>query len=135
MRMWPPGVVWYPVLNHQQIASGQPLCAIAEAGALSLELRIPESRVADLEPGGRIRFASHARPESPGRTTLDRVAPAAVQREGKPVFIGEAGLPDDLDWLRPGMEGVAIVEVGERPNWWLATHRIVDAARLRFWID
>ena len=122
-------------LRGRRVAEGEPLLTIAEAGSLSLELRVPESRVADLEPGVPVRFASHSRPETPGHTTLARIAPAAVQREGSPVFLGEATLPDDLDWLRPGMEGVASIDAGEKPNWWIATHRIIDTARLNFWID
>ena len=132
------GVVIGPALSDAQgtrVSKGQPVLSIAEDGALSLELSVPEGRVASIEPGSRVRFASHARPESPGMTDLARVAPAAVQRKGKQVFIAEAGLPSELDWLRPGMEGVAIIDAGKRPNWWLATHRILDAARLRFWID
>ncbi len=117
------------------VSMGHPLLSIAEAGGLMLEVRVPQGRVADLQPGMDLRFASHARPESPAITSLDRVAPASVEREGGQVFIADAALEGDTDWLRPGMEGVAIIDAGERPNWWIATHRIADAARLRFWID
>lgn len=132
------GIVIGPELSELQgrvLAVGDPMVLIAEAGALNLELRVPESRVTDLAPGSRVRFASHARPEDPGFTTLTRVAPASVERGGRPVFIAEAVLPGEQSWLRPGMEGVAMVEAGKRPNWWLAIHRVVDGARLRFWLD
>ena len=33
------------------------------------------------------------------------------------------------------MEGVAIIDAGMHPNWWIALHRVIDAARLNFWID
>ena len=117
------------------VSTGLPLLSIAEAGALTLEVRVPEQRVADIRSGQNIRFASHARPDTPGHTDLATIAPAAVERDGKQVFVAEAPLPDAPDWLRPGMEGVAIIDAGERPNWWLATHRLTDTARLRFWID
>ena len=119
----------------QIVAVGHPLLSIAEEGSLVLELQVPQSRVADLQSGLPVRFASHARPESPGLSEVATVSPSSVERMGRQVFIAEAGLPDGLDWLRPGMEGVGIIDAGERPNWWLATHRITDAARLRFWID
>jgi len=122
-------------LNGRVLAVGDALLLLAEEDSLRLELRVPESRVTDLEPGSRVRFASHARPEAPGFTTLSDVAPATVERNGRPVFIAGADLPGDQVWLRPGMEGVAMVESGERPNWWLATHRLLDGARLRFWIE
>lgn len=122
-------------LTGRVVAVGEPMIAIAEDGSLALELRVPQSRVSDLEVGSRLRFASHARPELPGFTTLDTVAPSTVQRAGRSVFIADAALPGDQTWLRPGMEGVAMVEAGERPNWWLAVHRLVDKARLSFWFD
>lgn len=132
------GIVIAPELADlagRVVAVGDPLIAIAEDGSMALELRVPQSRVSDLSVGSRLRFASHARPELPEFTTLSRVAPSTVQRGGRSVFVAEAALPNDQSWLRPGMEGVAMVEAGERPNWWLAVHRIVDKARLSFWFD
>ncbi len=123
-------------LPGRLMAVGEPILAIADPSSLALELHVPEGRVADLVSGAKLRFASHARPESPGYTTLDRVAPASVERSGRAVFVAEATLPTtQQDWLRPGMEGVAMVEVGERSNWWLMAHRVTNAARLRFWMD
>jgi RND family efflux transporter MFP subunit len=122
-------------LPGRRVAAGQPLLTIAEGGEISLELRVPEHAVTDLVPGARVRFASHARPEAPAETTLERVAPAAEQRDGRRVFIAEAAMPEGTDWLRPGMEGVATVDAGERPNWWIATHRLIDFARMNFWIE
>jgi multidrug resistance efflux pump len=132
------GIVVAPELADlpgRVVAVGDPMVAIAEDGSLALELRVPQSRVSDLEVGSRLRFASHARPELPGFSTLQSVAPATVQREGRSVFVADAALPEDQAWLRPGMEGVAMVEAGERPNWWLAVHRLVDKARLSFWFE
>ncbi len=122
-------------LPGRLIATGEMFASIAHDGSLALELRVPQDRVSDLEEGYRLRFASHARPELPGFSSLGKLGPSTVEREGKSVFIAEADLPEDQDWLRPGMSGVAMVEVGERSNWWLAIHRVVDAARMRFWFD
>ncbi|MBO6512789.1 MAG: HlyD family efflux transporter periplasmic adaptor subunit [Phycisphaerales bacterium] len=132
------GVVMAPELSEltgRIVSTGQPIASVAQDGSMSIELRVPPDRVTDLIEGNRLRFASHARPELPGFSTLGELTPASVQREGQSVFIAEATLPEDQSWLRPGMSGVAQVEVGERTNWWLAVHRIVDAARLRFWFD
>ncbi len=132
------GIVVGPELSDAQgrlVAAGHPLLTIAEEGTLAIEIRLPEGRVADLQPGAPLRFASHARPESPAHSAILRIDPAASERQGKQVFIAEAPLPGDSEFLRPGMEGVAIIDAGERPNWWRATHGLIDAARLRFWID
>lgn len=132
------GIVMSPQLAElpgRVISTGENLVMIAEDSSMSLELRVPQNRITDLIEGNRLRFASHARPELPGFSTLGRLAPSSVQRNGQSVFIAEADLPEDQSWLRPGMSGVVMIEVGDRPNWWLAVHRVVDAARLRFWFD
>jgi Biotin-lipoyl like len=132
------GIVLAPELADlpgRLIATGEHYASIAEDGSLALELRVPQNRVSDLVEGSRLRFASHARPELPGFSSLGKLGPSTVEREGQSVFVAEADLPEDQEWLRPGMSGVAMVEVGERSNWWLAIHRVVDSARMRFWFD
>ncbi|HCD31590.1 MAG TPA: hypothetical protein DER01_04230 [Phycisphaerales bacterium] len=37
------------------------------------------------------------------------------------------------NWLRPGMEGLARMDMGKRKIWWIATHRIADMVRLWMW--
>lgn len=37
------------------------------------------------------------------------------------------------NWLRPGMEGLARLDMGKRKIWWVATHRIADMIRLWMW--
>ncbi len=132
------GIVIAPHLSElpgRVVAVGEPLLSIAASDSLTIELRVPQDRVADLTAGRPVRFASHARPEDPVFMDLDYLAPSSVEREGQSVFIAEAALTDHPDWVRPGMEGVAMVDAGSRPNWWLAVHRFTDAARMRFWLD
>lgn len=114
---------------------GEPLLMIADTSSFLLELHSPDGDINDLEPGREIRFVSHARPESPGVTRLARVAGVAAERQGRRVFVAEADVPDDQDWLRPGMNGMASIDAGRRPIWWITTHRVTDAARLNFWLD
>lgn len=122
-------------LPGRVISTGEAIASIAEDGSMSLELQVPQNRVSDLVEGSRLRFASHARPEIPGYSSLGNLAPSSVERNGQSIFLADADLPEDQTWLRPGMSGVAFIEVGERSNWWLAIHRVVDSARLRFWFD
>jgi multidrug resistance efflux pump len=114
---------------------GEPLITVADASSFLLELRSPNGRIVDLRPGESLRFVSHARPELTGDSLLARVSGVASERESEWVFLAEAPIPRGQDWLRPGMDGVARIDVGKRPIWWLATHRIVDTARLNFWFD
>ncbi len=122
-------------LQGRVVAEGEPLLAIADDSRLALELRLPQSRITDVAPGSSLRFASHARPEDPGVSTLTHIASSGAEHEGRTIFLAKSPLPEGQDWLRPGMEGVAIIDAGMHPNWWIGLHRVIDAARLRFWID
>jgi len=50
------------------------------------------------------------------------------------VFIAEAELNETGDWLKPGMEGIARVDFGSKPVWWLASHRVVNYFRTNYWL-
>ncbi len=112
---------------------GHAICSIVDPDELSIELRSADGASLALPVGSRVTFITHARPETPGETTLDSVTNVASQKESGSAFLASAALPGDQDWLRPGMTGVARVDAGRKANWWLATHKIADAARLNFW--
>ena len=122
-------------LAGRLVPVGEPLLVIADEGTLQLELELPERRVTDLASGARVRFASHARPEDAAIVELTHIDPAATIRDGRPVFLAQAELPPDQRWLRPGMEGVAMLDAGRTPNVWLGLRRVIDFAHLRFWIE
>jgi len=113
---------------------GQPLFQVAPAGSWKLELEIPESAATDVVVGLAGRFASHARPETTRAIRIDRIRPNAVVRDNCVVFVAEADVEIDPTWMRPGMEGVAKVEVGPRPVWWVSLHRVIDYLRLHLWL-
>lgn len=56
---------------------------------------------------------------------------------GSRAGVVEPGTDDKVwqraNWLRPGMEGLARVDMGKRRIWWVATHRITDMIRLWMW--
>ena len=37
------------------------------------------------------------------------------------------------DWWRPGMTGLAQIDVGDRTILWIWTHRLIDTIRLKLW--
>jgi len=132
------GIVIGPELSNLKgrvVAEGEPILTIADQSSLVVELRVPESRVTDMTNGAPLRFASHARPEDAGDSTLTQISSVAVDRNGRQVFIAESPVPEGQSWLRPGMEGVAIIDAGTHPRWWITFHRLIDTARLKFWIN
>jgi hypothetical protein len=75
------------------------------------------------------RFVTHARPDDPVAFTLERVNPSAELKEGSNVFLATATVERNPDWMRAGMQGVATVNAGKRPVWWVSLHRAIDFVR------
>lgn len=111
---------------------GEPLFRLARAGSLRVELAVPEGDVLHVENGFSGEFACFARPEEPGPFEVNRIFPG-VDPETEGVRV-EANALDTAPWLRPGMEGVARVDVGSRKVWWVATRKLVNSMHLRFWL-
>jgi hypothetical protein len=66
--------------------------------------------------------------------TVSSVTSVATQHDGRNVFRVEAKVETAAgERLRPGMEGVGKVRVGERSLLWIWTHGFVDWLRLAFW--
>ena len=92
-----------------------------------------EGDFADVQVGqeGRLLLASMPYESLPLRIT--RITPLAAARDGKTSFRVDATLLSAGSTLRPGMEGVAKVEVGKRRYVWTWTHDLVNWARLKLW--
>ncbi|MEM7576546.1 MAG: HlyD family efflux transporter periplasmic adaptor subunit [Planctomycetota bacterium] len=121
-------------LVGQPVSRGTPLYRIAENDGMRLEMAVPDHASSSIGTGLAGRFALDARPDAGSDLRIARIRPAAEVREGKNVFIAEADVSDAPDWVRPGMQGVAKIEAGERPVWWITLHRAVDWFRLKFWV-
>lgn len=117
-----------------QVLLGELLFRVSPTREWKLELEVPERRIAHLEAGQSGSFAIRARPEDRHELTLRRVLPSAEQREGATVYVAEADIAFQVDWLLAGMEGVAVVEVGGRPAWWVVFHDALDSLRMGFWL-
>jgi hypothetical protein len=80
---------------------------------------------------GRIALA--ALPGSPRPVRVERVTPVASAAEGRTFFRVEARLEGSPASLRPGMEGVAKIDVGRRRLLRIWTLPLVDWLRLQLW--
>ena len=113
---------------------GETLFQLSPAKDWKLELSVPESQIAHLVEGFSGRFASHARPEESHDFAISRILPTAAQRDSATVYVAEAEIAFELEWLLAGMEGLARVETGNRPAWWIVFHGALDRMRLNYWL-
>src|SRR5262249_48799043 len=70
---------------------------------------------------------------TPLRMALSKITPVTVAEEGRNSFRIEARLAELGPQLRPGMEGVAKIETGQRSLVWIWTRAVVEWLRLVAW--
>ena len=63
--------------------------------------------------------------------SVRQITPVSVSQDGRNFFRVEAHLQTASDRLRPGMEGIGKIRVGERKLLWIWTHGLTDW--LRWW--
>jgi len=115
------------------VRRGQVLFEVAPLNAYRVILEVDENEITAIKAGqvGSLMLAS-----LPGEVlplTITHLTPVAVSRDGRSFFRVEALLGRMSERLRPGMEGVAKVEAGQRKLIWIATHKLVDWMRLTLW--
>jgi RND family efflux transporter MFP subunit len=115
------------------VERGDLLFEVAPLDAYRLVLKANENDIQEIEIGqtGRLRLSG-----MPGETlpfSIEKITPVSEASEGNNFFRVEARLQSEPQQLRPGMEGVAKVEIGERKLIWIWTHKMVDWLRLWAW--
>ena len=117
------------------VQRGEVLMVLAPNDSFRLIVEVDETDIAAIRPGQQGELALAARPEQPLRFTTRRIVPVATAADGRNYFEVEA-TPDQAQAqanLRPGLSGVAKIEVGERSLGWLLFHRAIAWLRLSLW--
>lgn len=114
------------------VEKGKTLFEVAPLDAYRVVLKVPERSIRDVRPGqiGQIVLAGLAGERIP--FTVRNIGVATAE-EGENLFRVEADLGEAGAALRPGMEGVAKIDVGERGLLWIWTHSFFDWLALKFW--
>jgi multidrug resistance efflux pump len=115
------------------VTKGEVLFQVASLDGYRLLLDVDERDIAHVRPGHVGRIALAALPGSPRPVRVDRVTPVASAAEGRTFFRVEASLEGSPASLRPGMEGVAKIDVGRRRLLWIWMLPLVDWLRLQLW--
>jgi multidrug resistance efflux pump len=115
------------------VERGQVLYKIAPLNDYRVVLEVDERDFADVALDQTGYLALAAAPDERLVITVNKITPVSTAEEGSNFFQVEASLADPPEHLRPGMQGVGKIEVGERRLIWIWTHRIVDWLRLWVW--
>jgi RND family efflux transporter MFP subunit len=115
------------------VDTGQILFEIAPLDSYQVVLEVDEFDMAGMQAGKTGRLIIAALPDSVFDISVQKVVPVTVSSEGRNFFRVEATLDEPTQLLRPGMEGIAKVKMGQRKLIWIWTHSLIDRIRLWFW--
>lgn len=115
------------------VEQGQTLFEVAPLDAYRVILRVDERDITELQPGQRGQLVLTGASKELLPFSVRTITAVAEPGDGRNLFRVEAELDRAVPYLRPGMEGVAKVEVGERKVLWVWTHSLVDWVRLALW--
>jgi multidrug resistance efflux pump len=116
------------------VRKGDILFKVARIENMYAELKVDERDIHEIasEASGEIAFVS--RPDLKFPIALERIDPVAITEEEGNIFIVRASIPLKVaEWWRPGMSGMAKINVGKRNILWIFTHRTIDFFRLLLW--
>jgi multidrug efflux pump subunit AcrA (membrane-fusion protein) len=108
------------------VQQGQVLFEVAPLDRMIVEIDVPDREISRVRAGLPMRFRLDAFSGERWSSPLDKVHPQSEQRDGRNVFVCEAGIANAdraLD-LRPGMHGRAVISGDRRPLVWILTHRL-----------
>ena len=115
------------------VETGNVLFEIAPIHAMRAELAMPEDLIADVRLDMRGQLAATGHPDERIGFQVERINPVAEVVSEKNVFKIRARLDETRDWMRPGMEGLAKVDIGQRHYAWIWTRRLVNWVRMKLW--
>ena len=115
------------------VKRGQVLFEVAPLNAYRVVLEVEEGEISYVQSGQKGSLMLSSLPGEVFPLSITHITPVAVAREGRSYFRVEALLERVSDRLRPGMEGAAKIEAGNRKLFWIGTHKLVDWVRLTLW--
>lgn len=115
------------------VERGQIMYKVSPLDHYRVLLDVDESDVAELSVGMKGELTLSAAAEDTFEIVVDKITPVSEAGDGANYFQVEASLVETPQFLRPGMQGVSKIEIGERRLLWVLTHKLVDWLRLKLW--
>jgi hypothetical protein len=117
------------------VKKGEMLLRVAKVEGLYATLMVAERDIAEIAAHARGRLLLLSHPDADIPFEVVSIIPVAQVKgqEGNHFTITTRLLVPAQDWWRPGMTGLAKIEVGPRRPVWILTHKLVDNLRMFFW--
>ncbi len=116
------------------LKQGDILFEILPNDNLEVIIYVSEADIADIAIGQSGSIAVMGYPDRKVGITVFHISPVAQLVNERNSFKVKAVLVSRPEWMKPGMEGVAKIEAGQRNLFLIWTKSIVDWVRITFWI-
>ncbi|MBT8372358.1 MAG: HlyD family efflux transporter periplasmic adaptor subunit [Deltaproteobacteria bacterium] len=121
-------------LQGAPVSKGDILFKVARHENLFVELKIEEDDIHEISEGqtGKVAFVSQPQLKYPIK--IFQIDSVALPGEAGNIFVARGkNLEASMDWWRPGMSGIAKLDVGRRRIIWIITHRTIDFFQMLMW--
>ena len=115
------------------VEQGEKLFTVAKTADYRLELDVDEHDVALVNKGQTLGVRLSSAPGTALEATIEELLPVAQSKAGVSTFRVQAELLSPPAFLRPGMEGIAKIDVGRRTAADVYTRKLRNGLRLWAW--
>ncbi len=115
------------------VKTGDLLFEVAPLDEYRLIIFVDEKQVIDVQPGQSGTLTLKALPDNALPLVVHKVSPVFSEDEKGIAYRVEAQLTERVAGLRPGMEGVAKIDIDQRSFAWIYLHELFDVIHLWAW--
>ena len=115
------------------VERGQVLLKLAPLNDYRIILKIDDRDIAHVNTRQTGMLTLASLPGEMMHITIKSITPVSIAEDGRNYFKVEAQLEQNNNLLRPGMHGIAKIEVSERKLAWIWFHRFTDWLRYKLW--
>lgn len=120
--------------HHVPVRQGDGLFEIGQPG-LRADLNVSEDQIMDVTLGQKGVLKATSYPDRPIKFTVIRIFPVAHVAEAKNVFTVRVQLDSpNVQWMKPGVQGLAKVDVEPAKYGWIWTHKMINWVRMKLWM-
>ncbi|MFK8067887.1 MAG: HlyD family efflux transporter periplasmic adaptor subunit [Gammaproteobacteria bacterium] len=138
------GIIISGDLDHKlgsPVEKGQVLFEITPQNNYQIVLEVDETDITEIHKSQTGHLKLSAMPQEQIPFLIEKITPVSSVNDGRNFFLVEASLEMPttqqsvklLNRFRPGMQGVAKVNIDERKLIWIWTHKLTDWIKLWWW--
>ena len=115
------------------VERGEILFEVAQTDSYRVVLEVDDRDIGLISVGQRGKMKLSGLPDQLIDIEIERITPISASEDGRNYFRVEAVMDNDSDLMRPGMEGVAKINVGDEKLLWIWSRRLVGWLQLFAW--